>query len=326
MKQETAAGPGVSKKNGLCERMRAFDALNIGYLMFLSVLALFFMNRVPVWLPLVAANAVGIFVIVMLTSIRTTSRGSLLCIIRNWYIMPLIFLVFKEVYVIIQSLNRSDFDYLLIAMDRKIFGGDPTVWLQQFVSPALTELLQIAYASYFIIMLAVGIELYIRNEGERFSGYIFTLMFGFFLSYIGYLLVPAIGPRFTLHNFATLDQELPGLWLAVPIRHFLNAGESIPDNVANPAFYAQRDVFPSGHTAMTLVALYFAAKFKLASRWYLYVAGALLIVATVYLRYHYVVDLFGGVFTMALTVAVAPAIICWWDKKRNCGNESAAAV
>ena len=62
----------------------------------------------------------------------------------------------------------------------------------------------------------------------------------------------------------------------------------------------QRDAFPSGHTMMTLVLMVVARGTRARVAPLLYVAGSLLIVATVYQRYHYVVDLLAGAAFMAL--------------------------
>jgi membrane-associated phospholipid phosphatase len=139
----------------------------------------------------------------------------------------------------------------------------------------------------------------------------FTLLYGFFLSYIGYLLFPGVGPRFTLHDFYQLNEELPGVFLTNGIRDIINAGESIPKGAANALALAQRDVFPSGHTQMTLIVMYFAATYKLTSRYVLYTFGTLLIVATVYLRYHYVIDVLAGAAFMWLTIWTAPKLLSW---------------
>ncbi|MFI5251435.1 MAG: phosphatase PAP2 family protein [Bacteroidota bacterium] len=302
------------KLPGLFAHLRALDALNIFFLVFLSGLALFFAGKIPVWNLLIAANLLGGVIIYFISIPPPHPNSFVKKLIRDWYVLPLVFLVFKEIYIVIQSLARDDYDHLLIDIDRKIFGCDPTVWLSKYTAPLLTEILQIAYASYFIIMFTVALELYLRDKKESHINYLFTLMLGFYISYIGYLIVPAIGPRFTLHDFKLLDKELPGLYFAVPLRDFLNAAESIPKNSPDAWMLAQRDVFPSGHTAMTLIALFFAAKYHLKSRWFLYVAGVLLIIATVYLRYHYVVDLIGGALTMLMVVALAPIFLRWWEK------------
>lgn len=238
-------------------------------------------------------------------------------IVRDFYPVPMIFVVFKQVHVVIQTLHRDDLDAAFIAIDRWIFGADPTVWFHQFASPPLTELLQISYTSYYFIMVALGVEIYRREHHKYFPFVIFTIVFGFFLSYTGYILFPGVGPRFTLHDFATLDLELPGLWLTEALRTAINAGESIPPNAADPLAVAQRDVFPSGHTQMTLITIFFAWKYSIKSRYVITVFGALLIVSTVYLRYHYVIDLVGGAAFAAITLWTAPHIVRWWERRRS---------
>ncbi|MDI6767754.1 MAG: phosphatase PAP2 family protein, partial [Bacteroidota bacterium] len=77
---------------------------------------------------------------------------------------------------------------------------------------------------------------------------------------------------------------------------------------------AQRDVFPSGHTQMTILSMYFAQRYRLKVRYLIHIFGSLLIIATVYLRYHYVIDLVGGVLFMIFTIWSAPKLVRWWER------------
>ncbi len=79
---------------------------------------------------------------------------------------------------------------------------------------------------------------------------------------------------------------------------------------------AQRDAFPSGHTQMALISLYLAHQYRLKSRFILYLLGTLLIISTVYLRYHYVIDVIGGVIFMIITVWTAPKIVALWERTK----------
>jgi membrane-associated phospholipid phosphatase len=294
--------------------LRPVDALIIAFALLLSAFNLVFSNKVHEWANLILINISVSAGIVLLARAAKVSKSRLIRFIYDWYPGLIVFFSFKEMHVIIQSLARKDYDDLLIAIDRWLFGVNPTAWLAQFSSPLLTEILQIAYASFYLIMLMLGAELYARKDGEKFSYTLFTLVYGFFLSYIGYLIVPGVGPRFTLHDFNALNIDLPGLYVTDALRDFINAGESIPKGVANAMQFAQRDVFPSGHTQMTLIVMFLAAKYKLTSRYVLYLFGTLLIAATVYLRYHYVIDLIGGALFMWFTVWTAPKLCAWWEK------------
>ena len=295
-------------------KLRSVDALTIFFLLVLSLIIVAGARTADGTVRLLLLNAAAAVAIILLSA--GAAKGGAVRFLHDWYPVPGIFLVFKEIHEINFLLGIADKDALLIGIDRAIFGVDPTVWIGRFASPPLTELLEIAYASYYFIMLAVGIELFLRNDRERFSYVLFVIVYGFFLSYIGYVGVPAVGPRFTLHDFSAISTELPGLILTEPIRALLNAGESIPkEDLANAIRFVQRDAFPSGHTELTLISLYLASQFRLRSRYVLYVFGSLLIVSTVYLRYHYVIDLLAGAVFMLGVIWTAPKLFTWWGKK-----------
>jgi membrane-associated phospholipid phosphatase len=296
--------------------LRPVDALIIAFIFALTAAYAAMGGAVSTVASLLGVNllfTLGIFVM----EAAAASGNRLMTIVRDFYPVPMIFIVFKEVHVVIQTLHRADLDPVFIAIDRWIFGTDPTVWFHRFASPPLTELLQISYTSYYFIMVAMGVEIYRREHHKYFAFVMFTIVYGFFLSYTGYILFPGVGPRFTLHDFTTLDLELPGLWVTEALRTAINAGESIPPGAADPLALAQRDVFPSGHTQMTLITIFFAWKYSIKSRYVITAFGTLLVISTVYLRYHYVIDLVGGAAFAAFALATAPAIVRWWERRRS---------
>jgi membrane-associated phospholipid phosphatase len=301
--------------------VRPVDALTIAFMALLALISVIALRDVREWWPVLLVNAAAAFAIIA-TAMRQ-KRGRLLEALYQWYPAPFIFILFKEVYIIIQSLGRGDFDGVLITADRWMLGVDPTVWLERFSSPVLTELLQLAYASYYFIMLTLGIELYLRKDTQNFSFAVFVVAYGFFLSYLGYLAFPAVGPRFTLHSFQALEKDLPGLLLTNPIRELLNSAESIPGGIANALSFAQRDAFPSGHTQITLISIVLAYRYHLRARHILLIAGTLLIISTVYLRYHYFVDLLGGALFAWFTLWTAPTLYAWWIARTSGSGERA---
>lgn len=288
------------------------DIATIIFLIALSLLNIIFAAVIPQWFVLAGCNVLFVCLIPILALRAKETRSRLIRYIRDWYPVPMIFYVFKETYLMVHPIHPQDYDWLLINVDRWMFGGDPTRWLSMFAHPLVTEILQISYASYYLILLSVFFELsFEKRHTEYFLGS-FLVIYAFYLSYIGYFLLPAVGPRFTLHDFHSLDESLPGIWLTSPLRDFVNAGESIPRNASNAIDYAQRDAFPSGHTQLTLTILYIAFTNHLKSRWVLLVAGSLLIISTVYLRYHYVIDVIAGVIFFLFTIWSGKKIDAWW--------------
>jgi membrane-associated phospholipid phosphatase len=294
------------------------DLVNTGFFILLTVVMPAVSNKVGSWWQFVAADILIIFVIRILAK-YAASRGHGWNLVHGFYMMALIPIAFKQMYVLVPAINPVDYDAALIAIDHAIFGCDVTVWMHRFAHPLLTEILQLAYASYYLLPFVLAIDLYRKRRMKAFKMVFLFVMLGFYFSYFGYVAVPAIGPRFTQHDFSRIEKELPGMLITPALRAYTNTGESIPSGTEYPAADVQRDVFPSGHTEVTLLVMLLAFRYRARSRWYLTVIGSLLIIATVYLRYHYVIDILGGAVFAWLTLELGPLIDRSWEdwKTRN---------
>jgi membrane-associated phospholipid phosphatase len=300
--------------------MTPVDWCTAVFTILLGILAVIFYDRV-------ALDEIGVNILIILASIaaanviRGLSASKLARAIHAFYIMPTIVLIFKTVEKVSFPMHGHDFDPLFITIDRFLFGVDPTVWFWEHVSipPIGVELLQICYFSYYIMFIVLAVELFLRRkhnvdhthgEEDELETYRFAIIYGFLLSYIGYLGLPGVGPRFTLHEFALLEQELPGVWLTYGMRFLINAGENITAGMtsAEAIRVVTRDVFPSGHTEMTLLTMLIAFRFKARTRWIIFAFGSWLIISTVLLRYHYVIDLLAGAVFAMITLYTLPQV------------------
>ncbi|MEW6584083.1 MAG: phosphatase PAP2 family protein [Nitrospirota bacterium] len=282
-------------------RRRPADAVTIAFLAFLTALTLLFYPAVPKAAFLIAAylSLVGIQVIL----VRFKDRGGFLGFFYD-LIFPTIcvLVVFDSLEWVVHYVNPHDIDPILIQLDYLIFGGHPTVMLERIVDPYLTDLLQIAYTSYYLIPLTYGLVLLLDDRRTEFDKSLFLILFCFYLSYLGYILMPALGPRFTIDHLQTM--ELRGFLVAEPIQNLLNRLEGI-----------KRDAFPSGHTAIALTVLYLSHRFKRKLFWiYLPVVTAL-IFSTVYCRYHYVVDVIAGFGLTVITIVTGEWYYGWWTER-----------
>ena len=293
------------------------DLTSIVFLLFITMLNLVFHTRVQQWPTLILVNLAIIVLIGILAWGAETKQTKLLIGLHRWYCYFIIIFIFKEIYLMVHPIHPVDYDQFFISIDRWMFGVNPTEWMMRFAHPVLTEILQIAYFSYYILFIVLGVELYRRYAIEDFDKAAFLIVYGFYLSYLGYFVLPGVGPRFTLHSFSSLELELPGILLTDLLRAIINVGESIPRAHPNPIEVVQRDVFPSGHTQLTIIVMTLGLRYRLKARWFLLVFGSLLIVATVYLRYHYVVDLIAGALLAWFTIWSGDKLGPWWRKKAS---------
>ncbi len=304
-----------------CE-LAPHEVLLLGVSALFSVVALAGFERVTQWPEVLIRMAVASAIIggmnLWASFVGTTGyAGRWPRRLRLAYLLPLIPIYFKTVELISYPIHGHDFDSLLIAADRLMFGVNPTWWLAQHFPtwPVLTEYLQICYSLFYFLPVALGVELYRKGmpgrgtrEGitaaRQLDQLVFVIVYGFMLSYVGYCFLPAIGPRFTLHNFLDLSKDLPGLWLTHPLQVLLDRGENIVPGMAMPEILARvtRDAFPSGHADITLLTIILAFQFRARLRWPIAILGTSLIFSTVYLRYHYVVDVLAGALLAAVTL------------------------
>jgi len=210
----------------------------------------------------------------------------------------------------IPELNPGDGDDLLIWIDRAVLGGDPGLWLERISTPWLTELLQLAYLVYYVLPFVLLGTLYrpqprfanepepgqTREHGGAFDLCVVALLLSHYFAFTGHMAIPALGPRFALAP--TYRTELTGLLVAEPIRHFLDALEGI-----------KRDAFPSGHVSAALISVHYLFRFRPRLACCALPAVTLMILATLYLRYHCAADILGGGMLAALCVLLAPRLL-----------------
>ncbi|MFZ6016405.1 MAG: phosphatase PAP2 family protein [Nitrospirota bacterium] len=284
-------------------RLRPADAVTIIFLLFLSVLSIIFYWDVP-RAPLLI-SLYSILIISQIIIIRFKDRGKFMGLFYD-LIFPIVcvIVIFDSLEWLVHYVNPEDIDPILVRLDYLIFKAHPTVMLERIMSPFLTDILQLAYSTYYFIPITFGIALLWNNQREEFNRTLFLVLFCFYFSYLGYILMPALGPRYAISHLQTT--ELKGLFIAEPIQRLLNQLEGI-----------KRDAFPSAHTAIAVIVLYLAYMFKKRLFWIYLPLVLALIFSTVYCRYHYVVDIIAGFGLTILTIFLGEGYYGWWTKRNT---------
>jgi membrane-associated phospholipid phosphatase len=100
---------------------------------------------------------------------------------------------------------------------------------------------------------------------------------------------------------------LEGSFLTDFVRDTLNALE-----------HNKRDCMPSGHTEIVLIVLYLSHRYERILFYLFFPIICGLILSTVYLRYHYVIDLFAGSALAIGCMIIGPHLYRWWaDHSKN---------
>jgi membrane-associated phospholipid phosphatase len=276
--------------------IRPVEALNFLALIVLSIATIFLRGRLddPGGIELRYAIMGAALLIVTLLVRRRERLPGWARFLVDFYPAAFIPVLYETLGPLIAAARGHARDGILIAADRALFGTDVTVWLQRFVNPALTTLFYLSYTTYYFIALALGFAL-LRRSAEDLQRFLFTVTLCYYVSYAGYFALPALGPRYALAGSHTVVLETTRI--AATIERTLNELE-----------HTKYDVFPSGHTMIAVAVLLVAFRRARDVFWYLLPFATLLVLSTVYCRYHYVIDVIAGIVLAVVTVPLGDAI------------------
>lgn len=276
-------------------KISSVHGLTFLFLIGLILLTLVFKGQIPLWRSLLLNYTIllGLLFILKLSSERRV-MGGMGRFVHAFSPLLFIIVIYESLGDLIQYLQH-DIDPTLIRIDFLIFGVHPTIWIQRWIVPWFTDLMSLAYLSYYFIPVIFVLALYLKNRRTGLYESIFILTFGYYISFISYILFPAVGPRYAMDHLYSVPLE--GSLVTDLVRDVLNAIE-----------HNKRDCMPSGHTQIVLMVLYLTHRYK---RFLFYIFLPIicgLILSTVYLRYHYVIDLFVGAACAAGCLIIAPRL------------------
>ena len=185
-------------------------------------------------------------------------------------------------------------DALLLGWDRALLGETPAVAWEPWLRPWLVDLTMAGYLFFFYYLIAGPGYYCVRNLGA-FRKNIVGLFTMYGIAFTGYLFFPAGGPHRFMKFATPLDGPLLLNWTLKPV----NDGSNTVD------------VFPSVHFAATLYLLLFDWQHHRRRFWWVLLPCVVLWFATMFLRFHYFVDLLAG-----LVVALAGwGMAQWYERK-----------
>ena len=284
------------------KRIAPVQGLTFFFLIGLAILTLLFRGRIPAWHSLLFRYFVllGLLAVLKLSWDRNV-KGKTGTFIHHFSPILFVVLIYESLGDLIQYL-QPDIDPWLIQIDFSIFGVQPTLWVQRWIVPWLTDIMSLAYISYYFIPVVFITLLYLKGRMVELDRSIFVLAFGYYVSFIGYVLFPAVGPRYAITHLYSVPLE--GSFITDFVRDVLNVLE-----------HNKRDCMPSGHTQIVLMVLYLAYRYEKVLFYLLFPVICTLIASTIYLRYHYVIDLFVGATLAIGCVILGPRLCRWWKKE-----------
>jgi hypothetical protein len=185
------------------------------------------------------------------------------------------------------ALEGFDADAVLNSIDEALFGLTPALSLRALAAPVLTEFLSLCYLLFFVYLL-FSLIYYLVGPLELAKKFITGLFVIYGVGFLGYTWMPASGPWVAMaHSF---PGPLEGGWIT-------KANDAIVRMGSNGV-----DVFPSLHCAVSSYFLFFDRRHR-PWRYRLYLVPCVgLWFSTLYLRYHYAIDVICGFALSALAL------------------------
>jgi len=275
------------------------DALVLFALLFFSLLGVLF--AVDGWQMLVLKNA-GVAVI-FLGAVYLTPR------IRHRigrFFVRVAAITLSYAYLFgavapLQHIVSSEWmDPYVLDLEQYIFGVQPTLWLEKFTTPWLTEWMMFSYVIYVpLYPLLCGIIYFTRGELPM-EEYFFALGLTNILCDIGFILFPVASPLYFI----------PEVY-SVPLDGYVFT--TLGELMRSQLHYAGGSI-PSPHAAAATIMWVMAYRYHRLSFHVLTPIIVSLYLSTFYGRYHYFTDAVAGILVAFVALAFARHLMRAWDR------------
>lgn len=232
-------------------------------------------------------------------------------VLRDWVPFLMIVFIYENMHDVAGQVADFDFAEHLYRWDVLLFGIEPTIWVQRMHSALATDLFSLSYALYFAEPLFIMFLLSMWDMRKEFRHMALALTMTFIMGFLGYVFLPASPPRYFIEPLFDNPPRLFGVFLFEKLQGAWD-GLSVITGGA----------FPSLHVGLSAVALIYAFRYRNLNRtcriiWYVYLPLVTsLWFSTVYLRHHWVIDIFAGWAVALAAYAGAAGLMRVWGRLR----------
>lgn len=272
-------------------RLRRSEYILVAYFAYTSLLAVILPLRTPIPLVTVGINALVLSALCLLAAVQSQTGAPQLGGLRGFFPLPLVLLAYREMGWFAQPILSHQLEESWIQWDRIAL---PVIRpVIEVLGPVIPSFLEIAYSLATPTPMMALVLLALLKREDRLDAFWFSFLLGAFTSYAMFPYFPSEPPRtvFPLDNVPTFNTVF---------RQFnfdMLAGHGI-----------HTSVFPSAHVSAEFGAAIGLWRALPERRWLwgtFLVIACLITTATVYGRYHYLVDALAGLCVSLLTLSIS---------------------
>ncbi len=293
----------------LIKRFNIIDWMNYIYFTIVTVFIIVRHDRVPHGEMLIAAHILYLGVMTLLVHVTHKDSPKWLLFLRHFYQLIFMTAIYRETEMFMRFWHNGWLDAIVVKFEAGIFGGDPSLLIQPYIRPWLTEFFKFTYSTYFVLVPLIPLALYFTNRKQDFYHYLFMMALALYSCYFLFPFFPVEGPRYYF------NPAVEGRYLFFP--QLINPDLTFYKNIRLDGYYIAKFLdrimsgvdatgacIPSAHNAA--VAVFFYSIYKFYRKLFPFAVPLLVCIsiATVYNRYHYTTDM-----VLGLTVGAIIAFI-----------------
>ncbi len=221
-----------------------------------------------------------------------------------WY---LTYATFRNLKSFVPFVNQNNYDAELNSIDKAIFfGREPADLLHDLIGTGVTaQLMSAVYLVWiFLVPVSIAVALVWTRHNRAGSWYVTAVAFDWALGALLYLLVPTVGPIYSDPDEFTDLPHTYATWLSEKL---LDDRVAVLADAWDSGTLQSIAAFASLHVGI-MVTICLVAEFVGLARWIRVSAWVFLAatcVSTVYLGWHFFVDVLGGIVLGAIGVWLA---------------------
>jgi membrane-associated phospholipid phosphatase len=284
-------------------KARLADVVLLGAAVIYALLAAVFHDRVAGWPSSVLRIGLCVLLYLVVNAIAQIIPGRFLrFFFRTAAVQLMIYFVYQFSIDLVHIVFSRWFDPEVIRFEAAVVGGQPTLWLQGFVRPWLTEWLMFCYVFYIAVYPILSLILYFQHGEDKNEEYLFYVSLVVVICTAGFMLFPVAGPV----------PQIGGRF-TVPLRghFFTEMSELIRARVHRPG-----GAMPSIHCGAATIMWWSAYRFSRPTFYALAPIVLSLYVSTVYGRFHYASDVLAGVAAAFLAMLLGNVLISAWNHNK----------
>ncbi len=285
------------------ENIRSTDVIAIGYMVITAIFILIFegISRSA----MVAMSWRFVFIMIASAAIYLEYHYNSKPTLFFHLLYPVVFLSFfyGETAAINNYIFPNDLDPIIIDLEEYLFGYQPSIEFSiAFPQLWVSEVLNFGYLSLYLMTFVVCLSFFFfRIEIAERS--IFIILSSFLIYYLIFIILPVVGPQY---------------FFDYPFNTSVDSG-LFSKAVKFVQYYGEEPTgaFPSSHVGLVLIFLYLSKEYLYWIFLILLPMFILIVLATVYIKAHYVVDVIAGLLSAPLIYYIGTLLYGVIEKRLN---------